>query len=110
MILNYISGARCGVKTARFIFQGNDFIGFTSPQRRGSFTRHKNDSTQCPLFGIKRACAFFTDFFTSPGLLAAVNSADKTKKTADETITVVADGTRQRATRDISRSIPRPPR
>lgn len=30
--------------------------------------------------------------------MAAVNSADKTKKTADETITVVADGTRQRAT------------
>lgn len=51
-----------------------------------------------PYSALKGRALFSLIFFTSPGLLAAVNSADKTKKTADETITVVADGTRQRAT------------
>ena len=51
-----------------------------------------------PYSALKGRALFSLIFFTSPGLLAAVNSADTTKKTADETMTVVANGSRQSAT------------
>ena len=51
-----------------------------------------------PFSALKGRALFSLIFLTSPGLLAAENSADKTKKTADETITVVADGAQQNAT------------
>lgn len=40
----------------------------------------------------------FLGSFTSPGIIAAQTAAEKDKNTADETITVVADGSQQNAT------------
>ncbi|MDU7869934.1 MAG: hypothetical protein E7J78_22785, partial [Pantoea sp.] len=51
-----------------------------------------------PFSALKGRALFSLIFFTSPGLVAAENSATQTKKTTDETMTVVADGSRQSAT------------
>ena len=82
MILNYISaGARYGVKTARFYFPGNDFIGFYLTARGEVRSR---ETTMTPLnvpsSGIKRACAFHSIFFTFTGIIGSGCGAGYNKK------------------------------
>jgi iron complex outermembrane receptor protein len=66
--------------TTEVYFQGNDFIGFTSRKGEVRSRDTKMIPLNVPYSALKGRALFSLIFFTSPGLLAAENSADNTKK------------------------------